>query len=199
MVYRIGRVALQDAEGCRVRVAFEADDELASYWLPVMQSRAGGDRVYWMPDLDDQVVCLLDAHAEDGVVLGAIYSEVDTPPVASLNRLHVRMRDGSVIDYDRAAHRLTVALAGEGAEIAISTPGAVTITAGGGVTVNVPEGQHVHVGGSGGEELVRRSHLEDYYRHHMHLSAAPGSPTSGPIVLAPCTPGIDLTSKQLSE
>jgi hypothetical protein len=91
-------VSEQEAATARVRVVFEAEDQLVSWWLPVLQPKTLADQVYWMPDLDEHVVCLLDEHAEFGVVLGAIYSEADAPPVASLEKLHnarARYRFGS--------------------------------------------------------------------------------------------------------
>lgn len=194
MGYRVGIVSELDAESCRVRVSFGADDGVVSWWLPVLQPRTSGDSAYWMPGADEQVVCLLDEHAEDGVVLGSVYSSEAPPPHASLDVVHLQMRDGTVIEYDTAAHRLTVSLAGAGAEIALSAPG--------GVRIEVPAGQHVLVGGPGGEELVTRSFLEQSYGGylaHTHLAGAPGSPTSPPVQRPPCKPGVDLTAKLKAE
>jgi phage baseplate assembly protein V len=56
---------------------------------------------------------LLDAQGEDGVVLGCVNSEVDPPPVASADKWHRAFKDGTVIEYDRTAHKLTVDAQGD--------------------------------------------------------------------------------------
>lgn len=40
---------------------------------------------YWLPDVGEQVEVLLDANGEDGVILGAVYSDVDKPPFSDKN------------------------------------------------------------------------------------------------------------------
>lgn len=178
---RIGKVSELQMETGRVRVVFDAEDQLVSWWLPVMQPKTLHDQVYWMPDLEEHVVCLLDEHAEFGVVMGAIYSEADAPPVASLAKLHVRMKDGSTFEYDRDQHRLEITVVG------------------GDVVVNVDAAKHVHIGGEVGQELATKKFVQQQFNTHVHLSASPGAPTSPPQVQSPLVPGSDITKKQLSE
>lgn len=109
---KIGLVVAIDPATGRVRVQFQAQDALVSAWLPVLQQKTARDQAYWLPDLDEQVVCLMDAHEEFGVVIGAIYSARDVPPVASGDKRHVRFADGTTLEYDRAAHRLTANVKG---------------------------------------------------------------------------------------
>lgn len=57
---------------------------------------------YWMPAIDDQVLCLLLPNTSGkgpgaGYVLGAIYSEVDPPAEKDPNTRSVRYKDGSYI------------------------------------------------------------------------------------------------------
>ena len=61
------------------------------------------------------------------------------------------------------------------------------------IDIHVAAGQHVNIGGPGGEELVTRSFLSTYYNTHVHLSGMP------PTVQAPVTPGTDLTRKLKAE
>ena len=44
----------------------------------------------------------------DGYVLGAIYNNKDTPPVASKDKFFVRFEDGTEIEYDKKTHILRV-------------------------------------------------------------------------------------------
>jgi phage baseplate assembly protein gpV len=103
---RLGIVQKQDPSMGRVRVTFSEFDQMLSYWLPVVVPKTQNDKAYWLPDIGEQVVCLMDEHDEAGVVLGAIYSQVDTTPVQSADKFHLGFKDGTSIEYDRAAHVL---------------------------------------------------------------------------------------------
>ena len=101
---RIGVVTDQDASLARLRVRFDELDQMISYWLPVVVPKTQDDKLYWLPDVGEQVVCLMDARDEDGVVLGAIYSQADATPVQSSDKYHLGFKDGTAFEYDRAAH-----------------------------------------------------------------------------------------------
>jgi phage baseplate assembly protein gpV len=106
--FRLGIVAVQDVSAGRVRVTFDEFDQMLSYWLPVVASKTQNDKLYWLPDVGEQVVCLMDARDEAGVVLGAIYSQIDTTPVQSADKFHLGFKDGASIEYDRGAHVLAL-------------------------------------------------------------------------------------------
>jgi phage baseplate assembly protein V len=105
---RLGIVKEQDLSLGRVRVTFTEFDQMLSYWLPLVVPKTQNDKAYWMPDVGEQVVCLMDGHDEDGVVLGAIYSQPDSTPVQSADKFHLGFKDGTIVEYDRAAHVLEV-------------------------------------------------------------------------------------------
>jgi phage baseplate assembly protein V len=136
-VYRVGIVKAQDAANARVRVTFPDRDQLQSWWLPVVFAKAQNDKAYWIPDVGEQVVCVMDEYDEDGAVLGAIYSSVDRPPVANADKLHWEFKDGANFEYDRSTHSFqmsipnggTVTIAANGASIAIDGLGDVAIVA----------------------------------------------------------------------
>ena len=77
---RFGIVSQIDAINVLARVNF-GDDDSTSFWLPVMQTKTLKDKFYVMPDVGEQVVCLMDENSEDGVILGAIYSSEDKPSI----------------------------------------------------------------------------------------------------------------------
>lgn len=122
--FKFGTVSAVDSTTCRVRVRLPDYDNLRTYWLPVLQRKTQDDKDYHLPDIGEQVVVLLDERGEDGVVLGAIYSSVDVPPVESSDKRHVRFSDGTTVDYDRAQHKLSVHCVGD---IEIVADGIVTI------------------------------------------------------------------------
>jgi phage baseplate assembly protein gpV len=104
--FRVGIVQAQDAARARVRVTFPDYDEMISWWLPLVFFKTQDDKAYWIPDIGEQVVCLMDLRDEAGAVLGAIYSSADTPPVNSADKFYLGFRDGAHFEYDRAAHLL---------------------------------------------------------------------------------------------
>ena len=71
----------------KARVEF-ADDDMKSYWLPVLQKKTNKDKYYVMIDVGEQVACLMDENSEEGVILGAIYTNLDDVP-ASIKEQHL--------------------------------------------------------------------------------------------------------------
>ena len=106
--FRLGIVKDQDPSLGRLRVAFSEFDQMLSYWLPVVVPKTQNDKAYWLPDIGEQVVCLMDGRDEAGVVLGAVYSQADTTPVQSADKCHLGFKDGTAMEYDRAAHVLAL-------------------------------------------------------------------------------------------
>ena len=163
-MFRVGLVKQQDIQTARVRVAFPDHDQMLSYWLPVLFSKTHNDKAYWIPDVGEQVVCMMDEHDEAGAVLGAIYSSVDTPPVASSDKYHLLFKDGAIMEYDRAAHALSVALP-SGATLNLSASGA---------TLSIDANGNVAVHAASGISLVTSTHnisvdtIVDTYNAHTH-------------------------------
>ncbi len=106
--FRVGIVQAQDTAHAKVRVVFPDYDEMISWWLPVIFAKTQDDKFYWIPDIGEQVVCLMDLRDEAGAVLGAIYSAADVPPVNSADKFHIAFKDGANFDYDRVAHLLNL-------------------------------------------------------------------------------------------
>lgn len=134
--YRHGLVSEIDAARGRARVQFQDYDGLESYWLQVLKGNSHRDKSYRMPDVGEHVVCLLDDRAEEGCILGAVYSDPEPPPVDTEDKTHTTFADGTVIEYDRAEHKLYINNVGE---IEIITQGPVSITAEGPATVHSAE------------------------------------------------------------
>lgn len=124
---RFGTVSAVDEQTMRVRVRLPDLDNLRTDWLPVLTRKSLRDKDYWLPDVGEHVALLLDANGDDGVVLGAIFSEADAVPVASRDKWHLRFDDGTTLDYDRQAHQLTV-----------NCVGGITVVAAGHVLVQAP-------------------------------------------------------------
>lgn len=82
---RFGIVSQINSVLAQARVNF-GDDDSTSFWLPILQTKTLKDKFYSIPDVGEQVACLMDENSEDGVILGAIYSTEDVPVVTSENK-----------------------------------------------------------------------------------------------------------------
>ncbi len=139
---RFGQVKEVDYAKARVRVQI---GPMLTAWLPWITGRAGGDRTWWAPEIGEQVACLAQSgNLAQAVVLGAIYQNAFPAPAESASVHTVVYKDGTVISYDRDAHKLMVDCNGDveitaaqnvtikAAAIAVSGPvkidGAVEIT-----------------------------------------------------------------------
>ena len=127
--HRIAIVASVDVEKALARVQFPDLDGMLSFWLPVMQTRTRGDTMYWLPEEGEQVIVVMDAEMESGVILGCIYSNVDVPPESGGDVRQITFKDGTRITYDRSAHSLVIDVDGTtSAEIRVNSAGTVRIT-----------------------------------------------------------------------
>ncbi|MDO8433506.1 MAG: phage baseplate assembly protein V [Candidatus Binatus sp.] len=141
--FRVGIVREQDPALAKVRVVFPDYDNVISWWLPVVFAKTKNDKSYWLPDVGEQVVCLMDVRDEDGAVLGAIYSSEDPPPASSADVVRFGFRDGTSVEYDRGAHLLEFQF-NDGAEIKYD---------GGNhsMSINLPEGANFQLTSSGAQ------------------------------------------------
>ncbi|MCB2187689.1 MAG: phage baseplate assembly protein V [Deltaproteobacteria bacterium] len=127
-VVRVGMVTQTDPKSHKVKVLFPEQDLLESDWLWVVAHKTHADKAYWLPDRDEQVLCLfLPNSHEVGFVLGAIYSDKDPVPVESQDKAHIRFQDGAWAEYDRnsgemALHVKTKLILRAGTEIEIFAP-----------------------------------------------------------------------------
>lgn len=127
---RVGTVSSVNAAAGSVRVAFAAQDDMVTYELPVITRGSKNNKDYWLPDVDEQVLCLFLPNVSgrgvcEGFVLGTFYSSVDAPVENSGDVHAVKYGDGTIIKHDRSTGKLT-----------INATGDIDIIAGGNVTIN---------------------------------------------------------------
>lgn len=129
-LFRVG-VVTEVEDKSRVRVKFEDRDDLPSYSLQVIQMNSKDNKDYWLPDIDEPVLCLfLPIGIEQGFVVGAYYPDTLESPETSKDVRSTTYKDGTVVRYDREAHSMT---------IDIPESGNLAITVNGPVTVNAPQ------------------------------------------------------------
>lgn len=104
---RFGIVSQINPDLAQARVNF-GDDDSTSFWLPIVQTKTFKDKSYVIPDIGEQVACLMDENSEDGVILGAIYSTVDVPAVVSEKQISLNLENNSLINIDKETNTLTI-------------------------------------------------------------------------------------------
>lgn len=130
---RFGIICEIDASKGLARVHFD-DDGIVSYWLPVVYPKASQDSFSWIPDINEHVACLMDEHLENGVIIGSIYSKAKQPDGGNSDKFRVKFKDGTVIEYDRAEHKLTADVEGTvevkaTGNVKVETPASATLKA----------------------------------------------------------------------
>ena len=109
---KVGKVTEIKADNCSVKVSFLEHDNIVSYYLPVLQSFAGANASYMLPNIDDDVVCVVD-HFGVGFCLGAIYNSKHKPKVDTENKYSITFDDDTSIEYDREEHKLLIDIKGD--------------------------------------------------------------------------------------
>ncbi len=145
---RFGKVSAVDHPAARVKVR---SGDLETGWLLWQTVRAGGDREWDPPTIDEQVILLSPfGDPAQGAVIGGFFQDAHPAPSQDENVHRREYADGAVTEYDRAAHRLRITLP-PAATLELVASGGVTIT--GDVTVNgdvIADGvslkNHIHGG-----------------------------------------------------
>jgi phage baseplate assembly protein V len=141
--FYVGVVEAVDAAAARARVRFD-DIGITSDWIPVAARSSKLSKERWPIDEGEHVCCMMDARCERGVVLCAIYSEAEPPPVTNNDKYHVQFSDGTTVEYDRATHTLALDVKGP---VTLKAAGSVTIEAQGQVAVKAPSIAMLGTGG----------------------------------------------------
>lgn len=135
-VARYGTVAEVDYSGATagfpaIRVALQ-DGAILTDWMPWFSPRAGNDRVWDPPEVNEVVMVLAPSgELSAGVAIPGLFSDGNANgDRAGLNRR--TYQDGTVVEYDRQNHRMFLDVKGD---ISIKATGNVEIEAEGNVTI----------------------------------------------------------------
>lgn len=147
---RIGTIAEVDYAAARVRVAYGEDEQgqvVKTDWLPWLTRRAGNDIDWWAPELNEQVLLVCPSgELALGVVLPAIYQNDYPAPANAETIRRVNFGDGSFVEYDRAAHKMTVT--NNGGDTLVNTVGNLDAAVGGDASVNAGGNVDIDAGGN---------------------------------------------------
>jgi phage baseplate assembly protein V len=97
---------ISDVKPGFARVVF--DDELQSDWLPLLFNKAATDSYFFMAEGGEYVACMMDEQGENGVILGAVYSEKTQPKKAGPGITSVVFSDGASVVYDSGKGEMTI-------------------------------------------------------------------------------------------
>jgi hypothetical protein len=128
--------------------------------------------------LDADGAILLTDQAGSKVTLDAAASQI---VVEDANGNSITLSSGGITCADANGNEITTS----GSGLAIKSAAVISI-----------EGSMVAIAGTGGEPLVKGSTFLSMFNSHIHTAAAPGSPTSPPVV--PLTPAV-LTTKSTGQ
>jgi phage baseplate assembly protein V len=117
-VIRYGVVKETDYEKALIRVELQ-DGELLTDWIPWVTLRAGNDKFWWAPE-EGEVMLLLAPSGElaNAVALPAAFSN-QNQNAAEPTIQRQTFEDGTVIEYDRAAHRYLIDATASDSEVIV--------------------------------------------------------------------------------
>ncbi len=119
-IIAVGEVAEINPKTHRVRVKLKGRQNVITDFLPVLVPVSYKDKVYALPKVGDTVLCVfLPYGIEDGFVLGSFYILNDQKPANDENLHVIEFEDGTKIEYDKTAHRLSLSIPGGEAYITL--------------------------------------------------------------------------------
>ncbi|MDH5633055.1 MAG: phage baseplate assembly protein V [Gammaproteobacteria bacterium] len=133
-ILRPGVIAEVDHNAARARVNYGENPDgtpAASAWLPWF-ARAGNDSTWFPPEVGEQVFILSPGgELALGVILCGLYQDAKPAPSTGADIRLVKFSDGSFVEYDRAAHKMTASITG--GDLVANATGNIVADAGGNI------------------------------------------------------------------
>jgi len=108
-IIRVGKVSSIDYEKCTAQVVFEDRHDLVSGDLHILVPLTLKDHAYYMPDIDERVLCIFDPSAPTkGYIVASFYADTRLPPIQNKDKRYIKFKDKTLIEYDRDIHKLTI-------------------------------------------------------------------------------------------
>lgn len=109
---RYGHITELDASKGLAKVKFD-EDNIVSDWLQIVVRNSISNKSESWFDVDEFVCVMMDKHDEEGIILGAVYHEGNTPPIGNKDTVGVTFPDGTVVKYNRSDSKFTIECVGE--------------------------------------------------------------------------------------
>jgi phage baseplate assembly protein V len=140
---RLGKVSAVDLANARVRIK---SGDIETAWLPWSTGRAHPAKRRWDPPAVGEQVVMLSPTGDlrQAVVMPGVFQDNAAAPSSSGDKDATVYSDGTVIEYDRAAHALTADLQGtklfaDRNKIELTIGGTVLTLTAGGTTLTTPQ------------------------------------------------------------
>lgn len=131
---RFGNITEIDVSKCYARVKF-LDDGIVSAPLQIVVMGALSTKFFHIFDINEQVACLMDENSEEGVILGALFSDDINPNGGNKDVVRVVFPDESSIEYNRSSHEYNIDIKGK---INISAQSELNISAETEINISAP-------------------------------------------------------------
>jgi phage baseplate assembly protein V len=152
---RLGTIAEADYKRARVRVKI---GPLLTAWLPWLTHRASKNITWHAPEVGEQVLVLAPSgELTNAVVLPAIYQSAYPAPTDNPDIARLTFDDGAVLEYDRAAHKLTADIPGS-ADIKLKKD--ITATIGGNLAAKISGNADLTAGGNLSAKISGSTNIE---------------------------------------
>jgi len=100
LMVKIGKVSSVDEKKGSARVLFEDRQNSISGDLFVIMPFTLSGQVYYMPAVNERVVCIFD-ECGTGFIVGSFYADNRLPVQGDKNMAYVDFNDGTIIRYNR--------------------------------------------------------------------------------------------------
>lgn len=157
---QIGRIAEVDAAKGLVKVDLDGP---VTDWIPWLQRRAGDDRDWSVPSVGEQVAIAAPSGELSGAfVIGSLSQDTHPNAGDSADKPRTVYSDGTVVEYNKASHTLTIDTSASSGTVIIKCNTA-TVEAAASVTIDTPEttctgnltvAKSLNVGAEGGTATV---------------------------------------------
>ncbi len=102
---RVTEICRDEKKRGKVRVQLRDGQSVVSHTISTLQKRVLKDQDIELPDIGEPVACLFSGQGcEEGVILGAYYSEREKAPDQPPTHVYRKFKDGAEMFFDREEH-----------------------------------------------------------------------------------------------
>lgn len=170
MSLRFGKITDVDHTKGLVKVTFD-EDNIVSDWIPAVLPNTKDTKFSFPLSIDERVSCLMDEHADRGVVLGAIYSKKTSPAIVD-GKYGVEFPDGTKVEFDP-----------ESGDLMVDAQGTVTVKAAPKVVIDCDlevKGKIEATGAIKSDAQVTAFASGAFVNLSTHIHPTPAGPSSPP-------------------
>lgn len=117
-LFRIGVISSINEGAMTARVKFADRNNTESYDLHLLNRGSKVHKDYWIPAIDEQVLCCYlpaigGGGVGEGFILGSFFSAIDAPVKTGSGIRRIDFGDGSFVEHDMASGNITINATGD--------------------------------------------------------------------------------------